>query len=549
MILSQPVEIPSSSPSHFPTWAAKCAGFQDALEEWKAARMLLASSIKSYLDACTTLATTYAQPPFRYYAESTVEEALTTVDSELDSLASEEHALRNIRISLATMRNRSATLARINTLPPEILAQVFVLSRTHCVHDNSLKFHDLAGVCAYWQQIALDTLDLWTHIDIGPGTPLNLAKLLLQRTRDSPIHVHLHEPEAEKIDNRLIPTPDHEVSKAITVLTPHIHRVCTLDIESYSYSRVFIRALLNLWLTSGSATLSKSLSVFRPSGEQLLYPYGRSKNGMLKSRSENANELLSSLSTLHLHRVKFDWHSGAYKNLIDLRLDLPCQNAPISVSDLAAILTSNPIISILKLGRLRVTSPEDWTPPAPISLKSLKVLNIANLQSDSLRLVLPLVALPSFPDKLSVGISVVDELQSELESFFVRSQMTTLYCRCSGGSAWRARKTFPCLDTLILYQFVMTDEPAAEEGTASSQLIQYTPISSIILLSSIVSFTGLERFVTEHSVQHISLEKCEGDLEHIQNLMMESHPELNCSISSIDSTSRWPCRTMFDHVP
>ncbi|KAG8686526.1 hypothetical protein FRC09_014070 [Ceratobasidium sp. 395] len=545
--MRQPHEILVSSPGHFPTWAAKGAKFQAALEEWRAMRTLLSSSIKSYLDACTALTTIYAQAPDWSSQESAVDLGLKTVDSELDSLASEENALRDMRTSLATIRNKSATLVRVNTLPPEILAQIFVLSKAYCIRSGSIYFHNVASVCAYWQRVAFNTPDLWTHIDVGPRTPVNLAEALLERAKDKPLYIHLCEPEPER-------TPDSDISKTISTITPHMHRVCSMDIQSYSLSRVFTCALLNLWLAHGSTTLSKSLSVYRPKGERLLYSCGDGKHRRLKYQSDSANGVLSSLTTLHLDRVKFDWDSPAYRDLIDLRLDLPSQSPSISIPQLVTILTANPALSTLKLGRLKITSPEDWVPPAPVELNHLKVLNLIHLQPGSLRLLLPVISLPSASGELSVGLSLSGGSQDELENFLARSQMATLYCLCSESTVRRTLVSLPCLDTLVLDHLEMSEEPAAEENVVASQPMQYSHISSVVLLSSVVNFTGLERFVTEHGVHTFSLEKCSvqkessHDLQAMRTSLLELFPELGCSISDTDSTSRQSCRTMFNYL-
>ncbi|KAG8792579.1 hypothetical protein FRC12_005630 [Ceratobasidium sp. 428] len=548
--MRQPHGILVSSPFHFnPTCVTGGAKFQAALEEWSAMRTLLSSSIKSYLDACTALTAIYAQAPDWSSQESAVDLGLKTVDLELDSLASEENALRDVRTSLATIRNKSVTLVRVNTLPPEILAQIFVLSKAYCIRSGSIYFNNIASVCAYWQRVAFNTPDLWTHIDVGPRTPVNLAEVLLRRAKDKPLHIHLCEPELER-------TPDIDISKTISVITPHIHRVCSMDMQSYNQSRAFICTLLNLWLAHGSTTLSKSLSIYRPKGERLLYSYGvTSKHRQLKCQSENANGVLSSLSTLHLDRVKFDWGNCAYRDLIDLRIDLPSPNPSISMPQLITILTANPALSTLKLGRLKITSPEDWVPPAPVELNHLKVLNLIHLQPGSLRLLLPVISLPSASGELSVGLSLSGGSQDELQNFLARSQMAMLYCLCSELSTLqRTLVSLPCLDTLILDHLEISEEPATEENVVASQPMQHSHISSVVLLSSVVSFTGLERFVTEHGVQTLSLEKCSAhkesnhDLQAMRASLLELFPKLGCSISDTDSTYRQPCRTIFDYL-
>ncbi|KAG8790241.1 hypothetical protein FRC12_012404 [Ceratobasidium sp. 428] len=129
--------------------------------------------------------------------------------------------------------------APINTLPPETLSYVFTLSRSYCARTSTekIEFHDLAVVCTHWREVALNATRLWTHIDIGPGTPTYLTKLLLKLTRKVPIHVHIYEPPTSLSGLQ---------SEALDLLMPHAHRVCTVHIESYSFNQKFIRSILEL---------------------------------------------------------------------------------------------------------------------------------------------------------------------------------------------------------------------------------------------------------------------------------------------------------------
>ncbi|KAG8740634.1 hypothetical protein FRC10_004092 [Ceratobasidium sp. 414] len=202
-----------------------------ALDKWEAARTLLAATIQSYRVACTTLRTISALQAHQPPEHALVKELFLTINSELGSLAAEEDTLYVARMSLAAIRNESPTLVRVNALPPEILASIFALSKTYCVHDYKYNFQNFAGVCTYWRRIAMHTTGLWNHVDVGPSTSAHLTKLLLERTKDTPIHLHLFE-----LDSRIYTsfTPGHETLKAVKVLKPHIHRVCNLEMESDS---------------------------------------------------------------------------------------------------------------------------------------------------------------------------------------------------------------------------------------------------------------------------------------------------------------------------
>ncbi|QRV94806.1 F-box-like domain-containing protein [Ceratobasidium sp. AG-Ba] len=98
------------------------AALRSALDEWKIARMLLSQTIQSYVAACNTVRTAYAEAASECPRHSTVtEDACATIDVALESLAFDEQTLYNARMSLGTVRNQSASLIRLNLLPPEIL--------------------------------------------------------------------------------------------------------------------------------------------------------------------------------------------------------------------------------------------------------------------------------------------------------------------------------------------------------------------------------------------------------------------------------------------
>ncbi|KAG8708465.1 hypothetical protein FRC09_001249 [Ceratobasidium sp. 395] len=201
-----------------------------ALNEWKHACALLSNTINLYVSACATLKTTCAVPVHRSSGYPEIEEVLVTVDSNLELLELEEEKLRSTRALLTTLRNNSTTLARVNKLPQEILSHVFVLAKSHCVHDEDFGSHDPAAVCSYWRRIAMNTPNLRSHIDIGSGSPERLVRLSLDRTKDHPIHIHVHEVDTNPPGTGF--ARKAEAEKVVELLEPHIHRVRTLNFAS-----------------------------------------------------------------------------------------------------------------------------------------------------------------------------------------------------------------------------------------------------------------------------------------------------------------------------
>ncbi|KAG8693229.1 hypothetical protein FRC09_010650, partial [Ceratobasidium sp. 395] len=184
------------------------------------------------------------------------------------------------------------------------------------------------GVCAYWRRVALHTTDLWTHVDVDSKAPNRMSHLLLERARGHPIHLHVYEAEIDENEA----TSDYQNSKAVEVFTSHMNNVCVLDLESYSWSGGFVEAVLNLWLKHGTGSLLRSLTVQQPNAHQVLSSSGSSfEDEGFHSRSDNAKAMLLPLGTLHLQNVQFDWKSGVYCNLIDLRLDFESRQVDIPI--------------------------------------------------------------------------------------------------------------------------------------------------------------------------------------------------------------------------
>ncbi|KAG8717620.1 hypothetical protein FRC08_007103 [Ceratobasidium sp. 394] len=528
---------------------------KSALQEWRTTRRLLASAIQSYLAACTTLRVSCVTPLRHPEEQSILEDALVTVDSELEPLALEERKLHDMRIStLGMMRNNSTTLARINTLPSEILAKILALSRSPCIHDCRFTLHHFICVCVRWRQVIMNTTYLWAHIDISPNTPSRLTTLLLTRSGNAPLHVHVYEPEMDEIEEELVYRL--MAMQVMQDLSPHLHRVRILEIVTHSDRKEFVNIVLNLWLDHGKMGVPGSLLVYRPK-----LPYSRSQFQIISLRNQgetpdNTERMLLALTTLHLQHVKFDWESSAYRGLVDLQLSFwGPDNVSISMSQLASILSANPLLSTLKLGDLAVDYTEDWTQSTPIVLEHLKVLNIVYMRSKFANLLLSLITLPSPLTELSVGISLDSTEDNQLVDFLARSRITTLYC---GGddsvTSWNHILQLPySLRTLVLHRFSFYDALINEASAQSSQLVSPSP-PVVILLDCDLDLEFLKRFINRYNLRHLRLEQCRlsrnwianPSLNSIRTSLSEMYPDTQCLISSVDSTERLACRTIFD---
>ncbi|KAG8703521.1 hypothetical protein FRC08_002796 [Ceratobasidium sp. 394] len=518
-----------------------------ALNEWKSLRTLLADTIQSYLTASATLRAVCVQSLRLPHERLVVEKALTSVGSELHSMVLEEKALRDTRISLSKLRNESTTLARTNTLPPEILTKIFMLSRTYCVHDDGAKlsYNALAGVSTYWRQIVINAPDLWTHIDIGPDTPTQsvygLAKLLLRRTEGRPVHVHVFEPPKPPHGE---PTSKLEIKAVTDFLSPFIHRVCTLDLDTRSYSRSLIQPVLELWASNGGSSASKALYVYRPNGTQLLRPASHLNCGMI----------LPSLRILHLQGTVFNWNSPAYHGLVDLRIEATGQvDISVSVSQLANVLAMSPKLATLILSHVEVTSLEGWDAPTPIVLGCLQVLNLVNTRPGSTKLVLPLITQPDPCAQLCVGLIFITHCAEEFKDFSSRSHITTLYC--DGYSLAALRRMPPINIPYLVLHGEAIHLHAAEIVPALPGAEIFSHVSRLTLLSCSLTFKSLVKFIVATGIKSLRLDCCLVEDQNadchplpldMQDALSEACPGLECTVSNTDSSKRLPCRIIFD---
>ncbi|KAG8710159.1 hypothetical protein FRC08_017542 [Ceratobasidium sp. 394] len=444
----------------------------------------------------------------------------------------------------------------INTLPPEILALVFTLSRSRScarITKEQVEFHDLAAVCTYWRRVALDTPVLWSHVDVGPNTPEGLTQLLLKRSKEVPIDVHAFEPGPPPDYPR---TTEEEVDSTIDILVPHMHRVRGLEVESYSFYLEFIIAVTNLWLDNSGVCPPQSLVMRLRHTSLPLRPQLLAGAGPIISQSENAQRILRSLDTLHLLSVDFGWNSGVYRDLVDLRLIFWGLGYYVGIytSEFAEILSACPALAILKLADLDVRQLEGQRPPTPRSMKYLSVLNLVNMYPSSINLLLPLISLRDSLTETSVGISVSREIHRELEAFLLHSRVTTLYYSSCDYSPllWSSLLRSFQLRTLIMTLVEVCDAPVDEARPHHSQHPPSSRPPRVIFVDSEVSFEGLKHLIASHGIQELCLDKgrlsrkCYNELHNIRNSLLDIFPELQCRVSDTDSTRELPCCTLFD---
>ncbi|KAG8725191.1 hypothetical protein FRC09_006427 [Ceratobasidium sp. 395] len=468
------------------------------------------------------------------------------LDTELESLAAEENTLRSTRFSLLKLRNKSETLASINLLPSELLTEIFKLSISNCSYSNPDDFpYSFANTCTFWRQIALETPYFWTHVDVGPGVPRGLSKLMLERARANPLHLHIDEHELPRWANPK-PGKRYQPDPLLRDLKSIMHRVHTLKLSSQNLEGSFVGRMINLWLDHGDGDLVTLLSVYQHLGDEVLFDDYHECTAVIHT-SEHGKDVLLSLQTLHLHGVRFNWDSNAYRGLVDLRLGFEIRSAIAAISSLefVRILLASPMLAVLKLRGLEVTGIEDLPHIIPISLSYLQVLNLGEMRSGTLKHLLSLIGLPkSSSAELRVGIEIRSlKIEKELTAFLGHSPITTLYCLCRSKnfSAWSAiLAPLSSLSTLILdmnARDLKNNFPPLPANSNSRPAICSRPLNLVLKkccpssedINNLVSMLGIHELRIEDPgfVDKYGIDRPAGEYwESIRTSLVHAHPNL-----------------------
>ncbi|KAG8729459.1 hypothetical protein FRC12_020966 [Ceratobasidium sp. 428] len=382
---------------------------------------------------------------------------------------------------------------------------------------------------------------------------------MLQRTRDSSIHIHICEPVSKIPFTAFGHGGPAETTDLVQAIAPHTRRVHSLDVESGESSEEFVRAVMNLWLDDGSVRLPRSVVVYQSEKARDLFFEG-SINRAVASLEESREVLQSSPGILQLYNVYLSWDNPSYHGLAELELGFPERTlVTIPEPQLASILSASPALAVLKLDNLIVTPVEGSSTSTPIILSCLKVLRVFLVSPQSTNLFLPLIRpSPTSPIQVSMAVTDFPEIYEETRRFFADSCITALHCHAldTFDSAMSLLQlvfsSLYHLSTLVLSGFDL-HHLAFQINQTFSQPTSFVCRPAIVLLACRVTFEGLDSLILRHGVRDLRLEHCRSigpgvfriTLRSIQASLLEVYPDLRCSISdAMDSTSKLPCRTM-----
>ncbi|KAG8713447.1 hypothetical protein FRC09_018705 [Ceratobasidium sp. 395] len=517
------------------------------LAELKLARKALTTATQSYQASCAKLIATCATPIYQPSQRLTARKILAAVDSELKLIASEVKPLQQIHASLLGARKKLATaMAPVKKLPVEILVNIFALSNPDCyISRGGRDFPNFTSVCSHWRRVALNTPHLWTHVDVGASVPAGLTEALLDRTKDTLIHIHHKGSKRDSDSTRLRCLAGDQI---ISTLAPHIHRAHTLEFRLHVDSQFNSAALLSLWLQKGTPNLAKSLIVHRPHAR--LLSFDPSSMDDLGGYSANAQAMMRSLGCLHLENVHFNWDSSIYHGLVKLRL---CTPTSVSTLQVVNILPESPALTTLDLDFLTITNSDNEPPSTPIVLSRLQFLSLFGMPSESLNHLLPLLTLTNSSVKVFIGPIDFSGIYSEVENLVIRSHIAELYCFHDYSHVtskfWPSLLGLPGPLSLILHQFYVGADLDAEEPspTPSSCPIDVTLSDCWVdpqRLNTIVARSNVESLCLDSQCRTLEYDSDDSEDDDdgipMSEFNFEEYPNLQakCFVSKIDIDAR-----------
>ncbi|KAG8717343.1 hypothetical protein FRC09_014418 [Ceratobasidium sp. 395] len=533
-----------------------------AAREWKTASSLLATSMERYINACHRLNDAYPNSTYVLNYTSSIWDVFDDMDKELDRLESYEHELRQVRVDVSQVRNRSPRLASIMVLPRELLTYIFELVLLaeywdYVVPDFVFPDHSveplrhpdtLSIVCTYWHQVVTNTPSLWAHIDLvvsGEYKKIHYtrASRLIRRAAGVPLIVRIHNPA---------PSESKDVRRLTNWLAPVADQICSLDISTGLPSKQTLNAVLQCWLEHGSPGTVKELGLKRFGR----YHEGRKHShrfieGNVSDPSPNSWQLGVSqrrfdaffrpIEILRLEGLFPHWHGQAYHGLVHLRL----YTGRIKEVELINLLSQNPQLRTLSLDiEVLNTRPRD-TAVTPIRLPQLEILSMFRMvDATKLWSILRLIAPGSGPLRMSFGIDptivTADFTQSkEIRAFIQRSNITAIWVNGTytngtyvngetNRDIWfpQTLSSFPQLRTLALGNYSLVQNDTVGYDSVCSSLRE------LCLIDCNIDIDLLEQLLDTHSVQVLRLAGC-NMLDGLPQSSEEVQDELSAYVSNV----------------
>ncbi|KDQ13984.1 hypothetical protein BOTBODRAFT_175112 [Botryobasidium botryosum FD-172 SS1] len=261
-----------------------------------------------------------------------------------------EHTERQI----SELKQSINQLTPIYRLPNEVFLHLFKLA--HYLNPQERAAWKISQVSRAWRQIALNTPQLWSRIDVLNET---FVEACIARSADVPLEMKLEEPlrssQPKNVAYHITRAQEAAAEGCVATLLSHAHRWRSLSLE-----RVAWHTFSPLLQTPAPLLEELSLSHF-PIGD-------------LSSLEESWPRLRS----LSLKHTFIPLTSPIYAGLVELRLH--SVKTAVKPCHLLEALKGSPLLEVLDLKELRIEPLTNPHPP-PVRLSHLRLVKIWHMQS------------------------------------------------------------------------------------------------------------------------------------------------------------------------
>ncbi|KDN38425.1 hypothetical protein RSAG8_09519, partial [Rhizoctonia solani AG-8 WAC10335] len=294
----------------------------DPIGELNDANSSLNAALDRYIQACAAL-------PNHYDTGGSTAKILVDIAlSELTNSTGYEKKLAQAKMPLWRLRNQSTDLVPISTLPFE--------------------------VCSRWRQIALASPNLWSHIDLDFSSSLaqdewltKRADLFATRSKETPLEIHI-KPEFSKTIQGL-----EEFCTSVAPRLQSLELETWRDLKQYfAHGQSWLIALVSGATPGAFTQLRWKSCIGTPNflvavdSVDIGRPHIR-----ISVAEERLEEVLFSVTSLHLEKVYPFWTSRAYYGLVELTLTGdPYSRSEIKCLELEGILRASPGLQKLRFG-------------------------------------------------------------------------------------------------------------------------------------------------------------------------------------------------------
>ncbi|KAG8713347.1 hypothetical protein FRC09_018816 [Ceratobasidium sp. 395] len=531
--------------------------YAQALQQLQSVRSRLSHTIQSYIAACRAIEITcdvLATPSVER------EQALSAIDLEVSTLATEETTIRQARYVLTNARNKSKMVTPVYKLPPEIMARIFGDATCHCTRYPILDKIvcpilnpvSICGVCRQWRHIALGHLPLWQHVDLVVGRENSQQGYLdpeiwLELSRGASLHINIHQYrsvdgggiEDEHLYDILSTDDRHHPAQMAhrlrSFLLPLAPQICSLNLKFASGMRYLPDLLLDWWSTGGTSARAKVLTVRTNQDLPLLHMEGFDFPNVIHHHRRKA-DFLRSLEVLMLRNsIPTGWQSWGLNNLVTLVLETGRYKWSMTQTELASVLASCPRLEYVFFRNLHIRI-LDIPAPQPIVLCELRLLATDTFFIDqTIQSILAIIKPGSHALSMRITIPYLPASPhpaiAALRSFIDQNNVKTLFVKYFGQGPCFATQLelLPRVKTLVLRDFYFSDvaliDKDARRRSSTGRwnnpnpiipgVVLWPDLKNLYLETCILQKEHLRCLLSLHSIQSLYIRQCyNGNAPH-----------------------------------